>query len=66
MLGHLGKIAEVMVNDGDRPKDGNYLYDGEGARKDRRPRGRRDAVTAAVAMPMTLDAMMSLRSTRRS
>ena len=26
MLGHLGKIAEVMVNDGDRPKDGNYLY----------------------------------------
>jgi 2-methylfumaryl-CoA isomerase len=26
MLGHLGKIAEVMVNDADRPKDGNYLY----------------------------------------
>ncbi len=26
MLGHLGKIAEVMVNDSDRPKDGNYLY----------------------------------------
>jgi len=26
MLGNLGKIAEVMVNDGDRPKDGNYLY----------------------------------------
>jgi 2-methylfumaryl-CoA isomerase len=26
MLSHLGKIAEVMVNDGDRPKDGNYLY----------------------------------------
>ena len=25
-LGHLGKIAEVMVNDSDRPKDGNYLY----------------------------------------
>lgn len=25
-LGHLGKIAEVMVNDTDRPKDGNYLY----------------------------------------
>ena len=22
----LGKIAEVMVNDSDRPKDGNYLY----------------------------------------
>ncbi|MBK8907883.1 MAG: 2-methylfumaryl-CoA isomerase [Rhodospirillales bacterium] len=26
MLSHLGKIAEVMVNDADRPKDGNYLY----------------------------------------
>ena len=26
MLGNLGKIAEVMVNDADRPKDGNYLY----------------------------------------
>ncbi|TVR80904.1 MAG: 2-methylfumaryl-CoA isomerase [Rhodospirillales bacterium] len=26
MLGHLGKIAEVMINDADRPKDGNYLY----------------------------------------
>ncbi len=26
MLGNLGKIAEVMVNDTDRPKDGNYLY----------------------------------------
>ncbi len=26
MLGHLGKIAEVTINDGDRPKDGNYLY----------------------------------------
>jgi 2-methylfumaryl-CoA isomerase len=26
MLGHLGKIAEVMINDTDRPKDGNYLY----------------------------------------
>lgn len=26
MLGNLGKIAEVMINDGDRPKDGNYLY----------------------------------------
>ncbi len=26
MLGNLGKIAEVMVNDSDRPKDGNYLY----------------------------------------
>jgi crotonobetainyl-CoA:carnitine CoA-transferase CaiB-like acyl-CoA transferase len=52
MLGHLGKIAEVMVNDGDRPKDGNYLYDGEGgARKDRRPRGRRDAVTALRPSP---------------
>ncbi|MFO1119571.1 MAG: CoA transferase [Rhodospirillales bacterium] len=25
-LGHLGKIAEVMVNDGDRPKDADYLY----------------------------------------
>ena len=25
-LGHLGKIAEVTINDGDRPKDGNYLY----------------------------------------
>ena len=26
LLGHLGKIAEVVVNDADRPKDGNYLY----------------------------------------
>lgn len=26
MLGHLGKIAEVMINDSDRPKDGNYLF----------------------------------------
>lgn len=26
MLGHLGKIAEVQINDADRPKDGNYLY----------------------------------------
>jgi 2-methylfumaryl-CoA isomerase len=26
MLGNLGKIAEVMVNDADRPKDGNYLF----------------------------------------
>jgi len=26
MIGNLGKIAEVMVNDNDRPKDGNYLY----------------------------------------
>jgi len=26
MLGNLGKIAEVVVNDSDRPKDGNYLY----------------------------------------
>ena len=26
MLGNMGKIAEVMVNDSDRPKDGNYLY----------------------------------------
>lgn len=26
MLGNLGKIAEVTVNDTDRPKDGNYLY----------------------------------------
>jgi 2-methylfumaryl-CoA isomerase len=26
MLGNLGKIAEVMINDADRPKDGNYLY----------------------------------------
>jgi 2-methylfumaryl-CoA isomerase len=26
MLGNLGKIAEVTVNDADRPKDGNYLY----------------------------------------
>ena len=26
LLGHLGKIAEVMINDADRPKDGNYLY----------------------------------------
>ena len=26
MIGNLGKIAEVMINDNDRPKDGNYLY----------------------------------------
>lgn len=26
MLGNLGMIAEVMVNDADRPKQGNYLY----------------------------------------
>jgi 2-methylfumaryl-CoA isomerase len=26
MLGNLGKIAEVAINDADRPKDGNYLY----------------------------------------
>jgi 2-methylfumaryl-CoA isomerase len=26
MIGNLGKIAEVMINDKDRPKDGNYLY----------------------------------------
>jgi 2-methylfumaryl-CoA isomerase len=26
MLGHLGKIAEVSINDADRAKDGNYLY----------------------------------------
>ena len=26
MLGHLGKIAELVINDADRPKDGNYLY----------------------------------------
>ncbi|WP_129677008.1 2-methylfumaryl-CoA isomerase [Candidatus Chloroploca sp. Khr17] len=26
MLGHLGMIAEVMVNDTDRPRQGNYLY----------------------------------------
>jgi 2-methylfumaryl-CoA isomerase len=26
MLGNIGMIAEVMVNDEDRPKQGNYLY----------------------------------------
>ncbi len=26
MLGNLGKIAEVTINDADRPKDGNFLY----------------------------------------
>ena len=26
MLANLGKIAEVRINDSDRPKDGNYLY----------------------------------------
>ena len=26
MIGNLGKIAEVMINDKDRPKDGNFLY----------------------------------------
>jgi len=26
MLGNLGKIAEVVINDADRRKDGNYLY----------------------------------------
>ena len=26
MIGNMGMIAEVMVNDADRPKQGNYLY----------------------------------------
>ncbi len=26
MVGNLGKIAEVQINDHDRPKDGNFLY----------------------------------------
>ncbi len=26
MIGHLGMLAEVMINDSDRPKQGNYLY----------------------------------------
>ena len=26
MVGHLGKIAEVQVNQHERPKTGNYLY----------------------------------------
>ena len=26
MLGNLGKIADVVINDADRAKDGNYLY----------------------------------------
>jgi 2-methylfumaryl-CoA isomerase len=26
MMAHLGFVAEVMVNDSDRPKQGNYLY----------------------------------------
>lgn len=26
LLGNLGKIAEVQINDNDRPRDGNYLY----------------------------------------
>jgi crotonobetainyl-CoA:carnitine CoA-transferase CaiB-like acyl-CoA transferase len=26
MLGNFGMIAEVMVNDADRPRQGNYLY----------------------------------------
>jgi 2-methylfumaryl-CoA isomerase len=26
MIGHFGMIAEVMINDADRPKQGNYLY----------------------------------------
>lgn len=30
MLGNLGYLAEVMVNDLDRSKDGNYLYGGYG------------------------------------
>ncbi len=30
MLGNLGILAEVMVNDVDRSKDGNYLYGGYG------------------------------------
>ena len=30
MLGNLGYIAEVMINDTDRSKDGNYLYGGYG------------------------------------
>ncbi len=30
MLGNLGYLAEVMINDVDRSKDGNYLYGGYG------------------------------------
>ena len=26
MIGHFGMIAEVMINDSDRPRQGNYLY----------------------------------------
>ena len=26
MIGNFGMIAEVMVNDSDRPRQGNYLY----------------------------------------
>jgi 2-methylfumaryl-CoA isomerase len=26
MLGNFGMLAEVMVNDADRPRQGNYLY----------------------------------------
>jgi 2-methylfumaryl-CoA isomerase len=26
MVGHLGMLAEVLVNDSDRPRQGNYLY----------------------------------------
>lgn len=26
MLGHFGMLAEVMINDSDRPRQGNYLY----------------------------------------
>ncbi len=52
MIGNVGMIAEVMVNDADRPKQGNYLYGAFGrdfetldgrAPDDRRP----DAQTVA-------------------
>ncbi len=50
MLGNLGKIAEVMINDSDRPKDGNYLY-GAFGRDFETLEGKRLMVVALTAVP---------------
>ncbi len=44
MLGNLGKIAEIVINDSDRPRFGNYLYGAFG----------RDFVTADGARVMVV------------
>jgi 2-methylfumaryl-CoA isomerase len=44
MLGNLGKVAEIVINDSDRPRFGNYLYGAFG----------RDFVTADGARVMVV------------